>query len=61
MNVLFLIGNGFDINLGMPTDYQSFYDFYLKQKSDSEAISKMKKYLAQERYESWSDLEWGLG
>ena len=61
MNILFLIGNGFDINLGLPTDYQSFYDFYLKQKSDSEAVSKMKQYLAQERYESWSDLEWGLG
>ena len=61
MNVLFLIGNGFDINLGMPTDYQSFYDFYLKQKSNSEAISKMKQYLTRERYEAWSDLEWGLG
>lgn len=61
MDVLFLIGNGFDINLGMPTDYQSFYDFYLKQKSDTEAISKMKQFLTRERYESWSDLEWGLG
>lgn len=29
MNITFLIGNGFDINLGLKTRYVDFYDFYL--------------------------------
>ena len=61
MNVLFLLGNGFDINLSLLTDYQSFYDDYLKQASSSVAISELKDYLSQERYKTWADLEWGLG
>ena len=61
MNFLFLLGNGFDINLDLPTDYQSFYDVYLKQESSSVLVSELKKYLDHERYQTWEDLEWGLG
>lgn len=61
MNILFLLGNGFDINLSLPTDYQSFYDDYLMRASSSVAVSELKKYLEKERYQAWSDLEWGLG
>ena len=28
MKILFLIGNGFDKNLGLPTSYLEFYDYY---------------------------------
>lgn len=61
MEVLFLLGNGFDINLKLPTDYQSFYDDYLNQESSSDLVSVLKGYLSQERYQTWADLEWGLG
>ena len=61
MKILFLLGNGFDINLSLPTDYQSFYDVYLKEASPSVTVSELKKYLNQERYQTWADLEWGLG
>lgn len=61
MNVLFFLGNGFDINLSLPTDYQSFYDSYLKEISPSAIIADLKEYLSQERYKTWADLEWGLG
>lgn len=61
MNILYLIGNGFDINLGLQTGYQSFYDYYLKQKTDSKNIARLKQHLTAERFKTWSDLEWGLG
>ena len=61
MKTLFIIGNGFDINLGLPTGYQDFYNYYLKQPSSSEQISSLKKHLKIERYNTWADLELGLG
>ena len=61
MKTVFIIGNGFDINLGLPTGYQDFYNYYLKQPSGSEQISSLKKYLEKERYNTWADLELGLG
>ena len=56
MNITFFIGNGFDLNLGLKTDYRSFYDYYIKKCPEdmlSKAISK--------DYKLWSDLEIGLG
>lgn len=34
MNVLFVIGNGFDKNLNIPTGYSDFYDYYLSKEND---------------------------
>ena len=28
MNITFLIGNGFDLNLGLKTTYHNFLDYY---------------------------------
>lgn len=56
MNITFFIGNGFDLNLGLKTDYKSFYDYYTKKCPEdmlAKAISK--------DYRLWSDLELGLG
>lgn len=61
MNILYIIGNGFDINFGLKTDYQNFYDTYLAEKSESEFVKKLKLYLREKRYEVWADLELGLG
>jgi hypothetical protein len=33
MNILFLIGNGFDLNLGMKTRYVDFYNYYISNTS----------------------------
>lgn len=60
MNLVFLLGNGFDINIGMKTRYCNFYDFYLKQVS-SNAIIKTFKNDIQENIEDWADLELRLG
>lgn len=31
MNVTFLLGNGFDLNLGLSTSYKDFYSYYTKK------------------------------
>ena len=60
MNIVYLIGNGFDRNLNLPTDYESFYKFYLAQPSNSEGVETLKKTI-NSNYENWSDLEDALG
>ena len=63
MGVTFLIGNGFDLNLGMKTRYTDMYDSYIKSESKSTVIDKFKKDLQKEEhnhYENWSDFEMGM-
>lgn len=60
MNLVFLLGNGFDINIGMETKYCNFYNYYLGQ-TPSNAIIKTFKRNIQENIEDWADLELKLG
>lgn len=57
MNITFLIGNGFDINLGLKTQYISFYPYFIKQASENNMI----KNWINENERLWSDLEEKLG
>lgn len=59
MDLVYLIGNGFDRNLGLSTDYQSIYKWYIQEESKSPAIAKLKSEI-DNNYENWSDLEEGL-
>lgn len=51
MNVLYLIGNGFDLRLGLPTRYADFLEYYKGQtpklgtdrRQQEEAIKKYKE------------------
>ena len=61
MNVLYIIGNGLDLSVGMKTDYQSFYDFYKIQQSKDPDILQMKASIEAGRFQTWADLEAGLG
>ena len=63
MNIVFLIGNGFDINLGMKTSYANFYDWYLKESvPESDNIERLKKNIAVYKDRNlWADLEEGIG
>ena len=54
--ITFLIGNGFDINVGLNTGYSEFCKYYLNKYSDDMLAKEIKK-----DYELWSDLEIGLG
>ena len=63
MNITFLIGNGFDMNLGMKTRYTDMYDSYINSKSSNEVIAQFKKDLKKDEhkhYENWSDFEMGM-
>ena len=76
MNVLFLIGNGFDLRLGLPTHYKDFLKYYEVQSPElgadrrrqEEAIKKYKERFFAEMAEreergeeQWKDLEIALG
>ena len=76
MNVLYLIGNGFDLRLGLPTRYADFLEFYKGQtlklgadrRRQEEAIKKYKERFFAEMAEregrgeeQWKDLEIALG
>jgi hypothetical protein len=60
MNILYLIGNGFDINLGMATRYRDFYKYYYSIKSPKPLIDKLKQEI-DHNIDNWSDLEFALG
>lgn len=60
MNILFFIGNGFDLNLDMKTKYRHFYDHYISLKSPNQLVQKLKDEI-DENLENWSDLELALG
>lgn len=59
MNITFLIGNGFDINLGLKTRYTDFYPYYLEKYPDEMIAKEISK--EENNYETWADLELGLG
>jgi hypothetical protein len=69
MNVAFLLGNGFDLQLGLKTRYDSFYEYYRKKPSGNELISQLKEhindYLEGKKNNlpdvNWEDLELALG
>lgn len=56
MNITFLIGNGFDLNLKLNTRYSDFYKYYIENDPE-DLLSKSIK----SDYAMWSDLEVGLG
>ena len=60
MRITFLLGNGFDLNLGLKTRYQDFYKYYLNQPSKSLSVIAFKGQLSK-NLENWSDLEIELG
>ena len=60
MNILYFIGNGFDLNLGMKTRYSDFYDYYLAINSNSNSVNNLKSNISK-TIENWSDLELELG
>ncbi|MBE9488030.1 MAG: bacteriophage abortive infection AbiH family protein [Bacteroidetes bacterium] len=67
MNIAFLIGNGFDLQIGMKTSYSDFYNYYVSNKSEEKYDARGKKLISDFKkdisanYENWADLELGLG
>lgn len=61
-NITYLIGNGFDINLGLKTKYTDFYDEYIASVQDLDDNDCRKKFALKidGNYENWADFEMGF-
>ena len=60
MNILFLIGNGFDLNVGLNTRFKDVLESYLSEENKDPCIIKFKKNIS-ENFENWSDFEKQMG
>lgn len=54
--ITFFIGNGFDINVGLPTRYSQFYEYYKARYPKDMIANEIEK-----NYQYWADMEVGLG
>lgn len=68
MNITFLMGNGFDIGLGLKTSYEDFYPHYCEvQPTDNDNIQAFKKLLRNRNLGevkniiNWADFEKAFG
>jgi len=60
MQILFLIGNGFDINLNMETKYTDFCKYYQSLETESQLLKDLKSDIIT-NIVTWADLEKRLG
>ena len=69
MRILYLLGNGFDLQLGLKTKYEHFYEYYCSLPSKDNRIISLKSQINQHiiggpkalHNIDWSDLEMALG
>lgn len=68
MNITFLVGNGFDIGIGLKTQYEDFYKEYcVVTKDDNKNIQEFKKMLQKRDTDDllkiidWADFEIAFG
>lgn len=61
MDVAFVLGNGFDLQLGMETGYKSFLKWYVEQPTNDSDIAQFRTYLKDQNSEWWSDAEIAMG
>jgi hypothetical protein len=59
MKIVYLLGNGFDVNLELETKYTQFYEHYKGVDSKSDSIIRLKKSIENE--DNWGDLELKFG
>lgn len=61
MNITFLIGNGFDVGLGLKSRFKDFFPIYkILSENKSEEIKKFSEDI-NEDLDTWSDFESALG
>ena len=60
MKVVFLIGNGFDLNCGLKSSYNDMYMGYCNSKSNTENIKRFKAEINHD-ISKWSDFEKSIG
>lgn len=61
MNIVYLIGNGFDIAQKYPTSYQEFYNWLANRPPVNDLQKKMLDDIQCDKTQNWSDMEIALG
>lgn len=67
MRILYLIGNGFDLHVGLKTSYFDFLKYYLHQPFPADIDDVGKRFITRlkadinQNFELWSDLELQYG
>lgn len=61
MTVTFMLGNGFDLQLGLKTSYRSFLEWYIKSDTQDPDILEFRNYLKNKNSMWWSDAEIAMG
>lgn len=63
MNIVYLIGNGFDLGLGLKTSYRDCVEAYLQRRKDTtdSCIKWLCKEMRDGGQETWSDAERAFG
>lgn len=61
MNITFLIGNGFDVGLGMKSRFKDFFPRYVKKSEDKKPeIRRLSEEIGSD-YDTWADFETQMG
>lgn len=61
MNITFLIGNGFDLNLGLNTSYKAFIKSYVSDTAGDSDLIKKFKHDIEMNLDTWANAELALG
>ena len=65
MNITFLIGNGFDVGVGIKSRFKDFFPVYKeKSKTKTDRIKQLSNKIEEDyenNYETWADFETALG
>lgn len=61
MNITFLIGNGFDVGLGLKSKFTEFFPEYVKNSTNKDANIKMLSEKIGPNYKTWADFEIQMG
>lgn len=60
MYITFMIGNGFDLSLGLKTQYTDFFKYYIDQNSTNHVVNELKGNI-ERNLSTWADAELALG
>jgi hypothetical protein len=72
VEILYIIGNGFDLNIGLNTSYKDFYEYFKRQSNEDafyenvderikERINEWIEDVEKTPFDTWADLESALG
>ena len=61
LNITYILGNGYDIQLGLKTAYSDFYEYLIKNRSKELENNSIFKEIVSDKIGYWSDFELALG